>query len=188
MVLPRRHHARPTRRRNLAGTALACSVVFYIVYAWPSSRFFGTPSNSPGVSTSSHSHTSSSFGPPGALPQAHLLSGSPPRWRDPHRDFDAEYEQVLEAVPALRGTRQARIAFLIMAHGPTDVIMLKRSLPWLYSPLNLFLVSSSRCVVSFRRPMLESFGARNDIETGHFVLLYEYLLRFSTVYDDAQHL
>lgn len=66
--------------------------------------------------------------------------GNPPNWRDPERDFDAEYEQVLEAFPVLRAMRKARIAFLIMAHGPSDVMLLNRSFPWLYSPRNFFLV------------------------------------------------
>lgn len=71
-----------------------------------------------------------------------MYLGSPPRWRDPERDFDSEYQEVLKAVPALKATRPARIAFLIMAHGPTDIKMLQRSLPWLYSPNSFILVSN----------------------------------------------
>ncbi|CAN0252332.1 unnamed protein product, partial [Ectocarpus fasciculatus] len=70
--------------------------------------------------------------------------GNPPYWRDPRRDFQAEYDEVVAAVPGLRGTRPARFAFLIMAHGPTDVELLRRNLPWLYSPLNFFLIHMDR--------------------------------------------
>ncbi|CAN0453284.1 unnamed protein product [Ectocarpus sp. 12 AP-2014] len=31
-----------------------------------------------------------------------------------------------------------------MAHGPTDVELLRRNLPWLYSPLNFFLIHMDR--------------------------------------------
>lgn len=147
MVLPRRSHARPTRRRHgvslATGTALLVGLVFCLVYALRplsssslSSSSVSTLPSSPQSSSPALQHVA-----PGVLPLADLLTGNPPKWRDPKRDFDAEYQEVLEAVPGLRSTRRARIAFLIMAHGPTDVQLLKRSLPWLYSPLNFFLVS-----------------------------------------------
>lgn len=138
MVLTRRNHARPTRRRHLVGIVALVSVVFYIVYVW--NPFFSSSR------TSSSSILPFSPPPPSLLPanggpyRADAFPGDPSKWRDPQRDFDAEYEEVVAAVPSLQGTRPARLAFLIMAHGPTDVKLLKRSLPWLYSPLNFFLV------------------------------------------------
>lgn len=114
------------------------SVVFYMVYVW--NPFFSSSR------TSSSSIPPFSPPPPSLLPdnggpyRADAFPGDPSKWRDPQRDFDAEYEEVVAAVPSLQGTRPARLAFLIMAHGPTDVKLLKRSLPWLYSPLNFFLV------------------------------------------------
>lgn len=147
MVLPRRSHARPTRRRHgvslATGTALLVGLVFCLVYALRplSSSSLSSSSASTLPSSPQSSSPALQHAPLGVLPLADLLTGNPPKWRDPKRDFDAEYEEVLEAMPELRSTRRARIAFLIMAHGPTDVQLLKRSLPWLYSPLNFFLVS-----------------------------------------------
>lgn len=168
MVLPRRNHARPTRRRHFACTAgvvffTSTAVMLLYLFVWhpffssnKSSSAFGRGRGRHGNEPTSSSSSSSST--PGAgnagkgeggggegeggLPLAELLSGNPPYWRDPRRDFQAEYDAVFAAVPGLNGTPPARFAFLIMAHGPTDVKLLKRSLPWLYSPLNFFLVGS----------------------------------------------
>lgn len=143
MVLSRRNHVRPTRRRHLVGIVALVSVVFYIVYVW--NPFFSSPRT---FSITPFSPPPSSLLPANGGPyRADAFPGDPSKWRDPQRDFDAEYEEVVAAVPSLQGTRPARLAFLIMAHGPTDVKLLKRSLPWLYSPLNFFLVGAVRCVL-----------------------------------------
>lgn len=152
MVLPRRNHSRPTRRRHVACTTAAfLLVIVYLSFSnWhpffsSSSNFrWETTSSSSSPSSTPRSHgdaaTGGSNGQAGDLPLADLLSGNPPYWRDRRRNFQAEYDEVVAGVPGLRGTRPARFAFLIMAHGPTDVMLLRRNLPWLYSPLNFFLV------------------------------------------------
>lgn len=164
MVLSRRNHARPTRRRHFtctAGVLFFTSAAVMLLYLLVWHPLFSSSNSSSGSGRGRGRHrnepTSSSFsstpgadhnengeggGGGGDLPLAELLSGDPPYWRDPRRDFQAEYDAVYAAVPGLSGTRPARFAFLIMAHGPTDVKLLKRSLPWLYSPLNFFLVGS----------------------------------------------
>lgn len=166
MVLSRRVHARPTRRRSLAYTTAAFLAVMFYLFQWhpffaPAGSAPQEQYGSPSSSTSSSSTTvdkhpgiaALNSNDRGGLPLAKLLSGNPPYWRDPRRDFQAEYDEVREAVPGLAGIRPARFAFLIMAHGPEDVKLLKRNLPWLYSPLNFFLVSHSFriCVVRGRR-------------------------------------
>lgn len=148
MALPRRLHARPTRRRNLAYTTVAFLAVMFYLFHWhpffsPSALKEHSSSPLPSSSTIVDHHpeiAALDSNDRGGLPLAELLSGNPPYWRDPRRDFQAEYDEVLEAVPGLAGIRPARFAFLIMAHGPADVKLLKRNLPWLYSPLNFFLV------------------------------------------------
>ena len=154
MALPRRLHARPTRRRNLVYTTAAFLAVMLYLFHWH-------PFFSPGSGSARNEHSSSSpsssttvdhadiarldgNGRDG-LPLSELLSGNPPYWRDPRRDFQAEYDEVRDAVPGLAGIRPARFAFLIMAHGPSDVKLLKKNFPWLYSPLNFFLVG--HCIV-----------------------------------------
>lgn len=149
MVLPRRLHARPTRRRNLVYTTAAFLAVMFYLFHWH--PFFSQDSSSARKGHSSSSPTSSSTvghadlagldsDDRGGLPLAKLLSGNPPYWRDRLRDFQAEYDEVREAVPGLAGIRPARFAFLIMAHGPSDVKLLKKNFPWLYTPFNFFLV------------------------------------------------
>ena len=151
MVLPRRNHVRVSRRHRGAGfVGLALvGIVFYLSYSWyrPLTSSFGSRRPSSSSLTTFSSMTALNAGsykpPPDGIPLRVNISESNPRnWRNPERDFDTEYEQVLEAFPALRTTRRARIAFFIMAHGPTDVMLLARSFPWLYSPLNFYLVSS----------------------------------------------
>ncbi|CAM9652109.1 unnamed protein product [Ectocarpus sp. 6 AP-2014] len=163
MVLPRRNHARPTRRRHVACTTAAFfAVMLYLFYSnWhPFFTSYRETSSSSSFSSStprSHADTATAANKggrggggggegegEGVFPLSELLSGNPPYWRDPRRDFQAEYEEVVAAVPGLRGTRPARFAFLIMAHGPTDVELLRRNLPWLYSPLNFFLIHMDR--------------------------------------------
>lgn len=127
MVLPRRRsRPRPKKQHGFLLAVLAIGIVVYLVYFRPAPRRVIPPAP--------------------ALPVPDLSLGrlQVPKWRDSSRDFDAEYEALLGAVPELRGGRRARIAFLIMAHGADDVQLLKRSLPWLYSPLNFFLVSDGR--------------------------------------------
>lgn len=129
MVLPRRHHGRPRRRHGcIVGAAAVCVLLYFFYLRRP-------------LDASSHLYPKDGS-PEIVFPEVNLYSGNPPLWRDPQRDFDAEYQEVLRAVPALKATRPARIAFLVMAHGSTDVKMLQRSLPWLYSPNCHILVSS----------------------------------------------
>lgn len=154
MVWRRRHahgpasRQHPSRRRTQSFLLMAAAgtVLLYMVYFRPSLNSHSS------LPLSTHYSRSTSGTPGGegtavqamvSLPTADLLSGNPPKWRDPKRDFAGEYLDVLEAVPELRSTRRARLAFFIMAYGPTDVEMLKRSLPWLYSPNNYILVSFS---------------------------------------------
>lgn len=142
MVLPRRHHnsARPTRRRQ--GYLFICAAISVLVYL---AYFRRSPySLHPSFRSSSSSDSWAPISQQTAVSKAELFLGNPPKWRDPNRDFEAEYEEVVKAMPALRSSRPARIAFLVMAHGPTDVKMLKRSLPWLYSPHNFILVSAGK--------------------------------------------
>lgn len=166
MVWPRRrlsgHHGpsirqHPSRRRTQGFVVMAAAalLLLYTVYFRPSlhrlRKSLPTHSRPPPSSSTQYSaggggggdggEGKEAAGPAQTLPTADLLSGSPPKWRDPQRDFEAEYEEILEAVPELRSTKRARLAFFIMAHGPTDVEMLKRSLPWLYSPHSFILVS-----------------------------------------------
>ncbi|CAM9304583.1 unnamed protein product [Ascophyllum nodosum] len=153
MVLPRRNHVRVSRRHRGAGfVGLALvGIVFYLSYSWyrPLTSSFGSRRPSSSSLTTFSSMTALNAGsykpPPDGIPLRVNISESNPRnWRNPERDFDTEYEQVLEAFPALRTTRRARIAFFIMAHGPTDVMLLARSFPWLYSPLNFYLIHMDR--------------------------------------------
>lgn len=165
MALPRRLHARPTRRRNLAYTTAAFLAVMLYLFHWH--PFFspgssrkkhggGGPSSPSSSTTVDHADGATLDGRGrGGLPLAELLSGDPPYWRDPRRDFQAEYDGVREAVPGLAGIRPARFAFLIMAHGPADVKLLRKNFPWLYSPLNFFLVSQA---VDFQRLLLAFTG------------------------------
>lgn len=143
-----RQHPSRRRTKTFLLMAAAGTVILYMVYFRLSLNSYLSLSLSP-----HYSHTTSAT-PQGdgtavqamvSLPMADLFLGTPPKWRDPKRDFEDEYLEVLEAVPELRSTRRARIAFFIMAHGPTDVEMLKKSLPWLYSPNNYILVSFSSC-------------------------------------------
>lgn len=178
MVFPRRLHARPSRRRQLAYTTAAFLAVMFYLFRWH--PFFSErPArvDPPPAATNPDAATDSEGR--GGLPLSELLSGNPPRWRDPRRDFQAEYDEVVAAVPSLRGTRPARFAFLIMAHGPSDVKLLRRNLPWLYSPLNFFLVGGkavaraesvlSWCAkrVQRRRPSaVSSGGGRRPAKVG----------------------
>ncbi|CAM9435366.1 unnamed protein product [Choristocarpus tenellus] len=81
----------------------------------------------------------------------------PPNWRSPGRDVEAEYQAVLEAVPELGGTRRARLAFLVMAHGSNDIVLLKRSIPWLYSKENFILIHLDRKTPTHVREDLKTF-------------------------------
>lgn len=154
MALSRRLHARPTRRRNLAYTTAAFLAVMLYLFHWhpffsPGVKEHSSSSSSSPTSSTTVDHHADIAGlgsngrtglSPAGLPLAELLSGNPPYWRDPRRDFQAEYDEVRGAVPGLAGIRPARFAFLIMAHGPSDVKLLKKNFPWLYSPLSFFLV------------------------------------------------
>lgn len=175
MVLPRRNHSRPTRRRHLACTTAAfLLVIVYLSFSnWhpffsssSNFRWETTSSSSPSSTPRSHGDaaTGGNNGQAGDLPLADLLSGNPPYWRDRRRNFQAEYDEVIAGVPGLRGTKPARFAFLIMAHGPTDVMLLKRNLPWLYSPLNFFLVRRGDIFALFlhTRRLLSVFLSRGQ--------------------------
>ena len=170
MVFPRRLHARPTRRRQLVYTTLAFLAVMFYLFRWnpsfsPGGRRQRAPRTDPALSKSGSTDrldtAATDSEDRGGLPLAELLSGNPPRWRDPRRDFQAEYDEVVAAVPGLAGGRPARFAFLIMAHGPSDVKLLRRNLPWLYSPLNFFLVGGKEGLVGLHvRRVANVVGAR----------------------------
>lgn len=162
MVLLRRNHSRPTSRRHRgAGLAgfVTISLIVCLWYSWYPFSPRASPSGTRNTESASIKESTSLMmasattpkPPPASVKTTGINTSkdNPPKWRDPERDFDAEYEQVVEAFPTLQSTRKARIAFLIMAHGPSDVMLLNRSFPWLYSPRNFFLVSAHTSIVTF---------------------------------------
>lgn len=138
---------------------MVIGLIVYLWYSWYPFSPRASPSGTRNTDSASIKDSTSLMMASATTPKPPLSSvktdginsskDNPPNWRDPERDFHAEYEQVLEAFPALRASQKARIAFLIMAHGPSDVMLLNRSFPWLYSPRNFFLVRAHTSIVTF---------------------------------------